>query len=189
MKKLLLVLLAVALGLSAVGCGSNTGGAASPAQSPLSSADSGQDTGLYDPAAWTADTKLVMDTSGYEEVGEGEYLKDGLLYVKLGVYPASFAGPYDENIVFQRICSLVGDDIVSVTVGHAEEDGARLKYSVWTVQYDVGQNEDTVRCRDLYFYSKTSNYWAHTQAPVDSFLDYFDEIVRVLGTVEVVEAG
>jgi len=181
MKKAIVIVLTALLVLSTAAC------AARSTDSQVSTAppDLLPTATPYNPTNWVPTTNLVLDAEGFEEVGVGEFMKDSLVYVRVGAY-ASFGTTYDEPTLRERVFSLLGQEITEFSATPSQEHTQRLGHTAWLLEYSMGSNEDSARCVDLFVAADIDDYWAHVKVPADHFEDYEKDIHEALGTVEIV---
>ncbi len=129
--------------------------------------------------------RLTFNTQGLEVITPGrEYLLDGTVYFSVEKMPPV---SYDWGKVLAQIQAREGYDIRLITLTPSDEHTKLLSYPVWLVVYDIGRNEDTRHCVDVYVHGDTADYRLHTSVPADLATEYHDEIGKRLATLAISE--
>ncbi|MDR0433772.1 MAG: hypothetical protein LBH21_01755 [Gracilibacteraceae bacterium] len=132
--------------------------------------------------------ELVADTTGFDEHFPGEYLLDGVLYVRLLIFPPLAAEAYGEEEVEARIKELADSEIRVESIALSDEQSTRLTYPAWLVEYETGANEDTRYCKVLYFQTDGAECYALASIPVDYKSEYQAVLEQTLESVVLVAA-
>ena len=70
---------------------------------------------------------------------------------------------------------------------NAEELSAHFSYPCAVATYDMGWNEDTRKCVNLFIFTDEYCFWAEASAPIDMYEDYEDKFVEWFAGLELAD--
>jgi hypothetical protein len=128
----------------------------------------------------SVDLNLAFDTSSLEELTPGySYMYDGMVYYSLDkLLPTD----YSADAILSQLQTIMDTEIRVTNITESDEYSALFSYPAWLIVYEVGENEDTRECFDIYFQTDTYDYWAHSAVPLDFSTEYHDIIFNQFST-------